>query len=233
MQPQSRLGSWSARLSALCVLAILAVSCGGSDVGTENQAATQLGAVVTGEAATALNGAELFTLPRASEGSEITADAAERLAVAHLTTYEEFLRPRLEEGRGAPIRVAGLTPCGRTLYAQSSYEALTGDVARPIQSAFGGWWVVTVCDGGSAAAIVAVSALATDVSVGTGNVLKFAKDVAGNEFLVSSVSPSHSFGRLVTPEEAVLSAHSRTGKRIRAVPSLVAASIGNGGPLGG
>lgn len=103
-------------------------------------------------------------------------------------------------------------------------------MARPVRSRFGAWWVVTLCEGRSPAMAVGVSALATDVRLASGT-LEF-PPVAGVEFEALAMPPGAADGvEYRAPEYAVQRAYALTGRRVRAVPTLIAARAGLGSAL--
>jgi hypothetical protein len=177
---------------------------------------------VTGTAASAL-GADgkfhLVSLPTFSS-TEISDARARELAEVWAHEFGPHLKSYLETQHGAAIRYDALASCGRTLYARSAFLPVSDKVPAPYARPYGSWWLVTLCEAGGLPAVsVAVSALATELSVVNGN-LRFPM-MAGNEFFPIGI-PAGSVGEFpVSPETATALAAQQTGRRTTLVPELV------------
>lgn len=226
------------RRRAACVLSasILAAGCGNTTDQPETVGGDPPGALasaVVGRAASAITPEGTLRLPaRALSAREITDLRAGELARAYASTFGPFLIEELELQHGGRIEVASLRPCGRALYARTSYERMPEVIDRPTRSGFGSWWVVTLCDRGAPAVVVAVSALAADVSADVSGALTYSGSSSGNEFVMRGARVERPYGPLATPEDAVVKASQLTGRRVSELPDLVAPSFGRGGGLG-
>lgn len=217
--------------SALWIVALLLSSACSSDSATAPGSPVTAHAVanaVVGDAASALDGHGRFRLmrPRGIAAGEISAERAQALSGAYMASYGELIRDVLEKQHGGPIRIDALHACGRPLYARSTYLPLPETVDRAARSTFAPWWAITLCDGSAPAVLVAVSAIAADVGVDGHGRLTYTNRIGGNEFIAVGVPPNKPYAGLPTPEEAVVRAHQATGRRISAVPELVAGTQG-------
>ena len=177
---------------------------------------------VTGAAASALgeDGKFQLTVLATSSQTEISAARARELAEVWAHQFGPRLKGYLETQHGAPIRYDALAACGRALYARSAFRPSPDPIPAPYLRPYGSWWLVTLCDAsGFAAVSVAVSALATELSVIDGTI-RFPA-FAGNEFFPVGI-PTGSVGEFpVSPETAVALAAQQTGRRSSSVPELV------------
>jgi hypothetical protein len=176
---------------------------------------------VTGEAARALNSSGQFVLPLPTavvEGREISEQQAVALATSLLRIFGPSGLTMYERDRGAKINLAALEPCSRAYYADTPYEPLAEGVFFPLRKLLGSWWLVSMCAPGEVPTIsIAVSALATDVSL---EPTQFAVQ-AGNGTFVPYGIPVKVVGAPIPPEMAVQLAAEATGKRVSRVPELV------------
>jgi hypothetical protein len=108
------------------------------------------------------------------------------------------------------------------LYAASPFEPVTGNVPGAVKRRYGPWWLVGFCgNGGSIEVSVAVSSLATELSVENGRINFGRSD--GNEFFTLGVPPEWDSPAGLSPERAVMRMSHRTRRRINDVPALIAA----------
>lgn len=182
---------------------------------------------VTDAVAEQLDADGRFVLAAPASGAvpELTAEQAATFARLFV---EQFLGagtdPYLESDHGGRIHFDRLTPCGRPLYAASSFEpdpAATAFLERVV----GPWWLIAFCDPDRPALSLAVSALATDLTIVDGQ-LRFPFFGGGSEFIWRGVPASWEGPVPSSPETAVLRAHLKTGARIAAVPELIAPYLG-------
>jgi hypothetical protein len=211
-------GMWS---TLLCVAFPLVYGCDNTAALPSHDVA--LKRFVTGNAANHLHGGDTFSFDIVAAGAdpEITMSQAELLAQAWSSTYAALLRHYLETGHGGPIAVDRLVPCGRPLYAKSSFEPLDASIDAGFRRAIAPWWLVGLCQNGQIAVSLAVSALATDLTI-TGGRIQFPLTGAGNEFFPMGVPSSWEGPVPTSPEDAVTQAARATGLRATEVPELIA-----------
>jgi hypothetical protein len=177
---------------------------------------------VSGAAASALDENGKFQLSALSTSSlsEISASRASDVAEVWAHQFGPFLKGYLETQHGAPIRYAALVSCGRPLYARGAFIPPPEEIPAPYGRPYGSWWLVTLCESdGLPAVSLAVSALATELTVVDGQI-RFPM-VAGNEFFPVGI-PMGSVGEFpASPEAAVALVAQQTGRRTTLVPELV------------
>jgi hypothetical protein len=177
-----------------------------------------LRSLVTEEVASLLDANGRFLLPQAARtATEISSARAVQLATAFVTTFGRLIVGEWEAQRGLKIDVTRLRACGRVTYALSSYELLEGR-SLWAQKLVGSWWLVSLCDGTSPQALIAVSAHNTDVTIDDRGWL-VQPPVGGNNFMTRGIPAGESVP--VTPEEAVILAGTTTGTRIDRAPEFV------------
>ena len=159
---------------------------------------------------------------------EIDVRQAEAIAKAWVVTFGQNVRGYLEEGRGGPVDLEHLSPCGRTLYAESAYEPPAPNVTTdprlvPISRPYGPFWLVTLCGPtGSPQVALALSAYSTDLVVGPdGKVGAPGVFYQGGWFVWEGIPEDGSKRFLVTPEEAALRVADSTGARVASIPRLI------------
>lgn len=212
---------------AMLALMVTLCGCAPSD-GVPDFVASGLEEAVTAAVAESLVQGR-FRLHGSPQGiDELSSDRASQLAAAFVSAFADYLSPRLEAEHGLPIAYHRLQPCERPLYARSSYQPLRGAVQRPTRGAIGAWWLVALCDAGTPAVGVAVSAAATDVSLTSQGTLDLAT-LAGNEFHVLGVRGQH-WGTVSSPEEAAIGVHLATGRHVSSTPELIAPGLASAGP---
>lgn len=191
-------------------------------------------ASLTGEIAVALDASGKFRLPkppRQGPYDEIPEEQAVAMARAWARQYGGHHATFLQEMHGAPIDFQRISPCGRTLYARSSFQPPRPEIPAPSRRAFGPWWLVTMCSAaGTPQVSLAVSAWATDTRVENGKVVFPFHH--GGEFFPLGIPIGHTGEYPTSPEMAATSIAEEMGRRIAAVPELVAPSPDNGPPQG-
>jgi len=207
---------------------VAVVACGGAEpMSTRPQ--RSLAEAVTPEVANQLvNGQFNLQSPTPGAVPRIDLRQAEAIAKGWVVTFGQNVRGYLEQGRGAPIDLGHLSPCGRTLYAESAYEdpapsELTDPRLIPIVRPYGPFWIVTLCSpAGSPEVALAVSAYSTDLVIGPdGKISAPGVFYQGGWFVWEGI-PESAFKRfLVTPEDAALRVADSTGARVASVPRLI------------
>jgi len=99
---------------ALCLtLAALLTACGGMD-GTAMSPGSlpRMSSIVTPEAQRFLDADGRFLVQPAVDPADMSASAAEDLALAWVRDYARFNRSSLERSHGGPIDFVALRPCG-------------------------------------------------------------------------------------------------------------------------
>jgi hypothetical protein len=170
-----------------------------------------------------LNASGQFVLPLPTpvlEKREISEQHAVALAMNLLRIFGPSGRTMYEEDRGAKIDLEALKPCSRAYYAATPYEPLAEGTFLPLRKLLGSWWLVSICAPGEVPTIsIAVSALATDVSL---EPAQFAVQSGNQNFFPVGI-PVNVVGAPIPPEMAVQLAAEATGKRVTRVPELVLA----------
>jgi hypothetical protein len=202
-----------ARHSAWCV-ALLVIACRDERAPTEPRLAS---AWLTGRAAEALAPDGRFRLNAVQRHpmSEITSSQAVQIASVWTHTNGPWLQHAFEQDRNAPVDSRRVAQCGRVVYADTPYQDLPPTASHTIETVFGPWWLVTLCDERGPAISVAVSAFAKNLTVGNGVVTGI-----GNELFATGI-PTKLSSVPMSPEEAVQLAVSETGARVSEVPTLV------------
>lgn len=212
LQIHRRRWSWW-RYSVWCT-AIFIVACRDERAPTEPRLSS---AWLTGNAAESLAPDGRFRLQVVQRHplSEISAAQASSIASIWTHTYGPWLRGTFEQDRTASVDPRRVKLCGRVLYADTPYQDLEATASHTIQTVFGPWWLVTLCDERGPAISVAVSGYATNLAVHNGTVTGIGNEIfaTGIPITLSSVPMS--------PEEAVELAVSKTGARVSEVPTLV------------
>ncbi len=209
---------------ALCGALLAGCNGAGSD---PVEAGVPSGEAYTPEASSQLDAAGRFVTLAHQQAGELTSAEARAIAAAFVHDFFPSNASLWNTQHGARIGYERLRPCGRSFYAESSYEPISPDFIRPVRSAFAGWWLVTLCDGTQGVLAVGVSAIATDVSVSRGSLVR--PLISGNEFVAQGIPMGKANGiEFRAPELAAGFGFARTGARIRAVPVLVAARFGRG-----
>jgi hypothetical protein len=174
-------------------------------------------AMLTGEAARQIEEYGQFHLAGPGTG-ELSEGQAVVLARAYVRSAGPWIGHTWEEDRGAPIDLDKLTACPRPYYTASPFEVASGAHAS-LRQAVGPYWLVSMCEpGGPPALSIAVSALATELSVSDGHVI----GPGGGQFTSAGI-PARLSGVPIAPEEAVRIAAEGTGRRVAHIPELVLA----------
>lgn len=226
-QPVSRSPKW-----------VLALACCAAAIGCNEpaQPAPQfvpqgpLAQAVTGAAASAVGPEGRFhdDLFSRSEPGELTAAAAQQLAIAWVKDFAPILSGFLEMGRGAPIHIRELTPCHRALYAHAAFERPTAPAPLVSRRPYGAWWLVTLCERNVPAVSLAVSALATDLRLLDGRIVF--PSIYGSEFFGIGIPAGHVGEFPASPEAAAGIVAARTGRLVTRVPQLVVGVPDDGPP---
>lgn len=165
--------------------------------------------------------------PKAAVG-EISGEHATLLATIWARQIGMMYNPLLSESRGVATDIRETSPCGRPLYARSPF-ALPTELPAPHRREFGSWWLITFCDAGSVPSVsIAVSALATELTVTDGRI-RF-PFLSGNEFVPMGVPVGHQGEFPMSPESAVALIHGATGRRAAGAPELIAMTADAGTP---
>lgn len=157
-----------------------------------------------------------FASPWLTEDA-VTPGRARELAVAFARQFGPYVRGSLEDFHGSAIDFSALTAATSVSFVHSAYEPLPKDAFGPLRKAAGPYYLVTLEHGSTPVLVVAVSALANDVSI-DGNRLIPAK-VYGNEFRMGAVA-SNGRGLPVTIEKAVMIVGEATNARVSAIPTF-------------
>lgn len=210
--------------SVLSLLTVFVACSGDSLTGARpgSSSPSAVRAAVTGPAADAIapNGQiQLAAPPSGGEERELTAAEAVAFASAWTRDYAPMSRQWLEETHGGSINFQRLQACGRPLYARSGVKPAPNTVPEPFRRISGPWWLVTLCNAGSPALSVAVSAWATDLTFVRGK-LHFPL-VSGSEVFGVGISAGHVGEYPISPEAAIEIAAAQTGKRVSGVPELI------------
>jgi hypothetical protein len=139
-----------------------------------------------------------------------------------------------ETRRGAPISYDKLAVCAPPLYAATPFERLDIDdpsaSAHPLQKALGPVWLVRLCVRGDPEMNVAVSAYSTDLEIASNGEIDF-PPIGGNDFVPEAIPIGQIANELPSAEAAVVLAATATGRRVAAVPELIAPFYRNDSPL--
>jgi hypothetical protein len=217
--------------SAAAIVSLLGAGCGGPGELTEPPPPPpRIQANVTGAAATALGAGGEFVLPEPQRPDELTGQQARTIAEAWGRTHGPMIQESLEREHGAAINFAGLRACGRALYAESPFEPLDQSVHKSLDNHFGSKWLIGLCNRhGRLAVSLAVAARATQLRVEDGKL--HVAHSAGNEFFAMGVPSDWDSPVGLSPERAVAQA-AVSGRRVVAVPRLIAASPAEAYPQG-
>lgn len=207
-----RVSSWA--------LTLFVVSCDRGTV-TDGAAAEQrVSAYVVGHAADALDSRGHFVLAPRQLGStpEVTEAQAVALATIYLRTYGRSLEGEYTAQHGSRVEVAKLVPCGPAYYAAAAYPSIPNTATSEARKLLGPKWLMQMCGSDGPAVIVSVSSLATDLR----NVGGHLRPQPRGDFAVRGIPKAMGFG-LIAPEDAVIDAAQKTGRRVSEPPELVLA----------
>jgi hypothetical protein len=221
------------RQAALATVAALlsgTSACGEQRLSPEPQ--VELTRYVTESVAASLSEDGRFILaPPPDEGTMLSAEQATALTTAYIEEFGASLRGALERDRGGAIDTSRLRACGPALYAESPFDALPAEVAGSVRRYVGPQWLVGFCGpAGDLQVSVAVAALATDLRLVDGRVALEGGQV--NTFFSMGVPQGWESPVGLTAERAVERAARHLGRRIAAVPILVAPDPGLAYPQG-
>ncbi|GAC1657956.1 MAG: hypothetical protein NVS4B3_24970 [Gemmatimonadaceae bacterium] len=178
-------------------------------------------AEVTGKAAANLtpDGTFIVRTGAVSEPpAEIPASQAQSLARVYAHSYATSLQGLLEKEHRRSIDLATLEPCGRAFYSASPFEPLPATPPSATRIALGPSWLVPLCSRqGTPSVTVAVSAYATYIEIVKGFLEWHVP--GGGEFWAVGIP----FGQAIptSPEAAVHTIASATGRRVTDVPDLI------------
>jgi hypothetical protein len=182
----------------------------------------ELQQVLVGGAATRLDAQGRFSLSTTAGAGELSQAQARELATAYINVAGPSFSRRLTKDRGSLVDVKSLRQCGDPLYATTPFQQMASDVPTDLQRKYGSWWLVGFCGrGGTTEVSVAVSALATGLSVENGQIRFGTSD--GNEFFTLGVPAEWDSPVGLSPERAVMRVSHRTGRRVSDAPRLIAA----------
>lgn len=168
--------------------------------------------------------------------TQITGAQAGILAVAVAKYNLPYANKFFDGQRGRPIAYQKLTVCGAPLYASTAFDRLAIDdpatAAHSLQKALGPWWLVKLCGPGTGPQMnIAVSAYSTDLGIAEDGGVDFPA-IGGNDFVPEGIPVGQEANELPSPEAAVVLAASLSGRRVAAVPELIAPFFRNGSPFG-
>lgn len=225
----------------ICLIVALGVNaCSGDRSVTPRApeaARAELLAVMTSSAAEAIgpDGKLDLGAPTGTGRAEISAARAGALAVALARNNLPYNHAWYDRMRGRPIPFQRLSVCGEPLRAASPFERLAIDDPdtdpHPVQKSVGPFWLVRLCGpGGEAQINVVVSAYATDLVIRSDGTIDFPA-IGGGNFMSEAIPIDQPDDGLPSAEEAVLIAAKLTGRRVAAVPELIAPYFREAGPL--
>lgn len=141
-----------------------------------------------------------------------------------------MIRESLEDEHGAAINFAQLRACGRAFYAETPLEPPDQSAHKSLHNLFGSKWLIGLCNRyGRLAVSLSVAARATKLRVEEGEL--HVANSPGNEFFAMGVPSDWDSPVGVSPERAVALAVA-SGRRVIAVPRLIAASPAEAYPQG-
>jgi hypothetical protein len=184
---------------------------------------------VTAEAAGALDSTGHFViqLPRFRYPSIPSIDSirARQLATGFLTTFwngqPDGLREAWPLAHGAPLNLIDLIPCGPIRVAATPVAASVDDLDYAQRRNMSEYWILRFCDGvRGTAGYIGVSAYATDVGLQSDTV--HFPPFAGGEFQDSGLPSGFEEAVRYSPESSAILAYKCSGRRVAAVPRLVA-----------
>lgn len=223
--------SWRiVRACQVCVAAVYSLTCFAPPTDAPRWDVSTLQAHLAGSALLALGSDGRFA-PEAVGGTaaprEVPRDRAAPLAAAFLETFGRGFLEGLQEEHGGPVDIRALEPCGRVFLAETPYEAFPPDTPPWVRRVHGSWWLVTFCGPRRDRQVsVAVSALATRVEIDDTGGVVYPFDDQSTLFLVLGIP--RRLGELPPePEHAILAASRVAGKKVVAVPRLIAPAVGS------
>jgi hypothetical protein len=184
---------------------------------------------VSGGAARALLTNGSFALPTGRQAADELSDGeATAIAAAWVKQYAPYTHTFLDNTRGGPIRLKSVQPCGRALYARSSFTTPPAELPAPFQRPYASWWLLTFCDVSTPVLSVAVSARATDLTLTNGQ-LAF-PPMSGNEIFGLGIPLGHQGEFPSAPEGVVQAAAQRFGTTVISLPDLIMGLPSDGPP---
>jgi len=186
-----------------------------------------LASVLTADAATHLgvDGKLRLGGPAALGVPQIDSALAGKLAKVWAFSSASMVLNRLEQQYGANIDVSALRSCGETVYARSTFALLPPTEDPVVRRGYGPYWIVTLCGAALDPEVsVAVSALATDLSVKNGR-LTFPQGVPLGEYFHWLGIPIGQTSLPIPPETAALAGAQLAHRKIASVPELVITGI--------
>ncbi len=181
---------------------------------------------VTGAAAAAVSNGQ-FVLPPPAPGPlpRVSLAQAESLAAAWAPDFGPGFATFISQVHGAVVNPANLKRCRLTRYAASQFDpvdpAIASDAfAATVVRAVGPQWLVQLCaPSGDLQAVLAVAAYSTDLAIVNGHLVL--PRIGGNWFFVDGVPAAVTTSLPMSPEEAVVAAGQRAGRRVTAIPELI------------
>lgn len=153
----------------------------------------------------------------------ISPERAGELAVAFVKTWGAGFEKGWQHQRGGPIDIDNLQMEQRIYFAETPHRTLAPSQSRSLHRHFGPHYLVHFSAGGATVLLVAVSAYATDVTVGSDG--RIYGGTTGGEFKATAVSIDPGRGPTrytpISPEQAVGLVGTRTGARIVSTPQLM------------
>lgn len=154
---------------------------------------------------TSVDGLQLSITTQRGRGgqSEISAQKAEKLALAWLNDFGILTKDYWEQQRQSPINWPSLASCGTPLYATSPVDASNTALPRSVQRSIGAWWIVLICGTSGPEMSVAVSARNTDLEVSSGHLSLHRK--GGVRFIPRAIpeTPEYSDNLVLSPQRAL------------------------------
>jgi hypothetical protein len=181
---------------------------------------------VTGAAAAAVSNGQ-FVLPPPAPGPlpRVSLAQAESLAAAWAPDFGPGFATFISQVHGAVVNPANLKRCRLTRYAASQFDpvdpAIASDAfAATVVRAVGPQWLVQLCaPSGDLQAVLAVAAYSTDLAIVNGHLVL--PRIGGNWFFVDGVPAAVTTSLPMSPEEAVVAAGQRAGRRVTAIPEFI------------
>lgn len=194
-------------------LALVVAACGGDrSIAPDHLRLEQW---VTGQAARNIGRDGRFILSSSSP-DQLSEAQAVSLAKAYAKIAGRWIGSTWEHDRGATIRFDELEACPRAYFAQDVLEPSPLG-SRSLRELVGPKWLVAMCSpDGKQIVSIAVSALATDLTVAKGHII----GPGGAQFTSAGIPVSLSAAP-ISPEEAAMMAAEASGARVVTVPELV------------
>jgi len=219
------------RFAVLGLAVFLSASCSDSSESTADPTLEGIYASVVGPALSGLDQNGVFQLTPAAPVSpqEIREGEARDLAIAYVKTFGPFMRAALEKQHGRPIDFQALVVCGRAFYAETPYEPFPDEVAdfgTPLRTVYGSWWIFGFCNERGQLQISEAVPAITRARIVDGQL----RDLSGTDQFMRGVPQGWDSPVGLSPERAVVRAATRTARKVKAVPRLIASDLQQGIP---